>query len=91
MSSLTQIITILVFLVQFFVPGITSGVIGCFIAYAVWAMATLVVLLMMDVLECFLHALRLHWVEFQNKFYKADGYEFEPLFFKRLLNLDSQL
>lgn len=74
-----------VFLVQFFVPGINMGVVGTIIGYAVWACATLVVLLMMDVLECFLHALRLHWVEFQNKFYKADGYEFQPLDFKKML------
>lgn len=44
-----------------------------FIGFAVFAGVTFGVILCMDVLECFLHALRLHWVEFQNKFYKADG------------------
>ena len=51
------------------------------IAYLVWMGATIGVLLLMDVMECFLHALRLHWVEFQNKFFKADGYLFTPLSF----------
>ena len=77
-----------VFLVQFFIPGIKAGPIGAVIGYVVWFGATFGVLLMMDVLECFLHALRLHWVEFQNKFFKADGYEFDPLNFKLLLKFD---
>lgn len=56
-----------------------------FIGYGVFAGTTFGVLLMMDVLECFLHALRLHWVEFQNKFYSADGIRFAPYSFKQIL------
>lgn len=62
--------------------------VAVFVGFAVWAGITFGVLLMMDVLECFLHALRLHWVEFMNKFYKADGYRFEPLNFNVLLRVD---
>ena len=43
--------------------------------------ATFGILLCMDTMECFLHTLRLHWVEFQNKFYKGDGFPFVYLSF----------
>merc|ERR1712127_556771 len=56
-----------------------------FLGFGVFAGTTFGVLLMMDVLECFLHALRLHWVEFQNKFFKADGIRFSPYSFKQLI------
>ncbi|GMH91864.1 hypothetical protein TrST_g2667 [Triparma strigata] len=59
---------------------------AAFIGFGIFAAVTTGVLLMMDVLECFLHALRLHWVEFQNKFFKADGVRFVPFCFKQILN-----
>jgi V-type H+-transporting ATPase subunit a len=49
-----------------------------FVMFAVWFIITLGVLMGMDVMECVLHVLRLHWIEFQSKFYKADGHEFQP-------------
>lgn len=57
-----------------------------YLGFGVFAGTTMGVLLMMDVLECFLHALRLHWVEFQNKFFKADGVRFAPYSFKQLID-----
>ena len=45
----------------------------------IFASVTVGVMMVMDVMECFLHTLRLHWVEFQSKFYKGGGQEFAPL------------
>jgi V-type H+-transporting ATPase subunit a len=50
-----------VFYEKVMIMGINSGPVGAFVAFAVFAAITTAVLLMMDVLECFLHALRLHW------------------------------
>ena len=52
------------------------------IVFVIFGAVTFGVLLCMDLMECFLHTLRLHWVEFQNKFFKADGYKFSPFCFE---------
>ena len=52
------------------------------IIFVIYGGVTFGVLLCMDFMECFLHTLRLHWVEFQNKFFKADGHKFQPFCFE---------
>eukprot|EP00567_Pseudictyota_dubia_P009584 CAMPEP_0197448618 /NCGR_PEP_ID=MMETSP1175-20131217/18211_1 /TAXON_ID=1003142 /ORGANISM="Triceratium dubium, Strain CCMP147" /LENGTH=886 /DNA_ID=CAMNT_0042980441 /DNA_START=92 /DNA_END=2752 /DNA_ORIENTATION=+ len=59
--------------------------VATYVGFGIFAGVTTGVLLMMDVLECFLHALRLHWVEFQNKFFAADGVRFQPYSFKQVI------
>merc|ERR1712060_70398 len=53
--------------------------------FTAWFGVTLGVLMGTDVLECFLHTLRLHWVEFQSKFYKAGGEQFAPFNVRKLI------
>lgn len=72
------------------VAGFPLGTVYIYIAFAMWFAVTVGVLLGMDVMECFLHTLRLHWVEFQSKFYKGDGHDFEPFHFKRILEPKSE-
>eukprot|EP00444_Apocalathium_aciculiferum_P003379 CAMPEP_0183402208 /NCGR_PEP_ID=MMETSP0370-20130417/13749_1 /TAXON_ID=268820 /ORGANISM="Peridinium aciculiferum, Strain PAER-2" /LENGTH=839 /DNA_ID=CAMNT_0025583755 /DNA_START=1 /DNA_END=2520 /DNA_ORIENTATION=- len=61
------------------------NVLSLYFCFMIWFGITLAILLGMDVLECFLHVLRLHWVEFQSKFYKAQGHAFEPYCHRTLL------
>jgi len=69
-------------------PAPWSGLVAWF-TFAAWAVISLVVLMVMENLSSFLHALRLQWVEFQNKFFYGDGQKYTPFSYTSITALDA--
>jgi len=68
------------------IPSIGSATGYAWVGISAWLGATWAVLMILESLSAFLHALRLHWVEFNNKFYEGTGYAFEPFSFAAVLS-----
>ncbi|XP_053370339.1 V-type proton ATPase 116 kDa subunit a isoform X3 [Clarias gariepinus] len=83
-AQLSEVLWSMVMHIGFSVGNFAGFFVLVFI-FAVFATLTVFILLIMEGLSAFLHALRLHWVEFQNKFYSGQGFKFMPFTFDCIL------
>ncbi|KAK0539576.1 H(+)-transporting V0 sector ATPase subunit a [Tilletia horrida] len=80
-AQLSEVLWTMTLANVFGMTGVT-GVVATVFAFALFFVLSIAILVLMEGLSAFLHALRLHWVESGSKHYQAAGYKFTPLTFK---------
>ncbi|KAE8213858.1 hypothetical protein CF327_g2676 [Tilletia walkeri] len=80
-AQLSEVLWTMTLANVFGMTGVT-GTLATVFAFALFFVLSIAILVLMEGLSAFLHALRLHWVESGSKHYQAAGYKFTPLSFR---------
>uniref|UniRef100_A0AC35FMI1 V-type proton ATPase subunit a n=2 Tax=Panagrolaimus sp. PS1159 TaxID=55785 RepID=A0AC35FMI1_9BILA len=76
-SQLSEVMWHMILAPSFKVDGILGAIVLSMLFF-IFTVMTVSILVLMEGLSAFLHAIRLHWVEFQSKFYVGTGKAFVP-------------
>ncbi|KAL7673194.1 hypothetical protein ACOME3_008062 [Neoechinorhynchus agilis] len=84
-AELSEVLWQMVMSMAFKMNGKGVIAVASYALFFAWSVFTLAILVCMEGLSAFLHVLRLHWVEFQSKFYRGEGYNFDPFSYNNIL------